>query len=113
MIIGNFSFDPARDEYTGEIATLTLQRSVVVRPLKKVTDKEPDYRVLAEGANGQVEIGAAWRRTSERGHDFLSVTLDDPALGTTLNAALFMGRDGASAQLVWTRPKRASKATSA
>jgi uncharacterized protein (DUF736 family) len=109
MIIGNFSFDPARDEYAGEIATLTLQRSVVVRPLKKVTEKEPDYRVLAEGANGHVEIGAAWRRTSERGQDFLSVTLDDPALGATLNAALFLGRDGASAQLVWNRPKRTAK----
>jgi hypothetical protein len=29
MIVGNFSYDTSRDTYTGEITTLTLQRSTV------------------------------------------------------------------------------------
>jgi hypothetical protein len=45
MIVGNFSYDISRDTYTGEITTLTLQRSnVVFRPTDKVGDREPDYR---------------------------------------------------------------------
>jgi hypothetical protein len=43
MIVGNFSYDTSRDTYTGEITTLTLQRSnVVFRPTDKVGDREPD-----------------------------------------------------------------------
>ena len=108
MIIGNFTFDRNRDEYAGVITTLTLQRSVVLRALKKVTEKEPDYRVLAESSTGVTEFGAAWKRHSERGREFLSVTLEDPLLGGTLNAALFPNDDD-TAQLVWNRPKRKSQ----
>jgi uncharacterized protein (DUF736 family) len=52
-----------------------------------------------------VEFGAAWKRTSERGQDFLSVSIDDPALQASLNAALFVAEGGETATLVWTRPK--------
>src|ERR1700722_10249682 len=77
MIIGNFTYDLERDTYAGAITTLTLQRgSVVFRPTEKNGDKEPDYRVIHETEAGTVELGAAWKRSSERGREFLSVLLD-------------------------------------
>jgi uncharacterized protein (DUF736 family) len=107
MIIGNFTHDQDRDTYTGEIQTLTLQRSnVQFRGVKKGNTQEPDYRIVEEGAAGTVELGAAWKRTSKAGTAFLSVTLDDPALPRALSAALMSGQaDGAI--LIWSRPAKA------
>ena len=111
MIIGNFSYDADQDIYLGEITTLTVQRiEVVFRPTDKAGDKEPDYRIVQERDGGTVEFGAAWKRSSERGRDFLSVVLDDPALPTTLNAALFLSDRGDQANLVWQRHARKAPA---
>ena len=102
MIVGNFSYDPDHDTYSGEITTLTLQRSdVVFRPTGKTGGREPDYRIVQERDGAVVEFGAAWKRSSERGRDFLSVMLDDPALPTSLYAALFLSDRDDTATLVW------------
>lgn len=107
MIIGNFSYDKKADTYSGDITTLTFHRNdVQFRPVKKSEGKEPQYRIIAQTRLGAVEFGAAWKRTSEKGQDFLSVAIDDPALPGALNAALFAAEDGKSATLVWSRPKR-------
>jgi uncharacterized protein (DUF736 family) len=107
MIIGNFKYDTKTDTYTGEVTTLTFHRSnVQIRKVEKTVDKEPDYRVVAQTSLGTVEFGAAWKRTSERGQEFLSVAIDDPSLVSALNAALFLANDGQTASLVWNRPKR-------
>jgi len=106
MIIGNFTYDAATDSYAGTLMTLTVQREKIrIRPCDKSSDREPDYRVVAETVFGTVEFGAAWKRTSERGQEFLSVSLDDPSLGGPLNAALFLDSETCTAPLVWTRPK--------
>ncbi len=106
MIIGNFTFDDETNTYTGDVTALTFQRSKVqLRAVEKSGDKEPDYRVVAETEFGTVEFGAAWKRTSENGRNFLSVSIDDPALSGSLNAALFASDDGEKAVLVWNRPK--------
>lgn len=111
MIIGNFTYDPKADRYAGEITTLTFhRRGVELRGVEKSVDKEPDYRVVAETTTGTVEFGAAWRRTSERGQDFLSVAIDDPSLAAAMNAAMFLRADGQTATLVWNRAKRKAKA---
>ena len=108
-IIGNFKYDVEADTYTGNVTTLTFHRdSVQLVPNEKNGEREPDYRVVAATALGTVEFGAAWKRTSERGQAFLSVAIDDPALPASLNAALFPSEDGATAALVWTRPKHAT-----
>ena len=75
---------------------------------RKTLDIGCKPRFTANGADEKVdgkvvEFGAAWKRKSERG-DFLSVAIDDPALPTTLNAALFPNGD--TATLVWNRLKR-------
>ena len=105
-IIGNFRRNEKTDTYTGEIVTLTFSRTdVQFTPNENPGEKGPDYRITGKTAHGTVEFGAAWKRTSERGQGFLSVSIDDPALSGTLNAALFTAEDGESATLVWTRPK--------
>jgi uncharacterized protein (DUF736 family) len=107
MIIGNFKYDQAKDTYTGEIKTLTLLRGKVhFRPAESKSEKGPHYRVVVEGQPGSVELGAAWKRTSEAGREFLSVRLDDPALSRPLGAALMPSDEGASAILIWSRPSK-------
>ena len=110
MIIGNFTYDQARDIYAGEIKTLTLQRSnVQFRSVTKTNPQEPDYRIVEEGAAGTVELGAAWKRTSKAGSEFLSVSLDDPALPKALSAALMSGQAD-TAILIWSRPAKGKQA---
>jgi uncharacterized protein (DUF736 family) len=104
MIVGNFSYDSDHDTYAGEITTLTLQRSnVEFRPTGKTGDREPDYRIVQEHDGALVEFGAAWKRSSDRSGDFLSVMLDDPALPASLYAALFFSDRDSKATLVWQR----------
>jgi uncharacterized protein (DUF736 family) len=107
MIIGDFRIEDG--SYRGDITTLTLQRSnVVFRPTSKTGEREPDYRIVQETEVGTVELGAAWKRRSEGGREFLSVVLDDPALPTSVNAAVFMADHEETATLVW---QRAAKKT--
>src|SRR5258708_6488731 len=96
MIIGTFVFDEDQNEYRGQVLTLLFQREIVLRALPKVMDNEPDYRVLSETDTDFVEVGAAWKRRNDRGQEFVSVSLIDPLLGTTLNALLL--RDGRGAK---------------
>jgi uncharacterized protein (DUF736 family) len=106
MIIGNFNHDAKADTYTGDITTLTFHRNnVQLRPVDKSSEDGPVYRVVAQTALGTVEFGAAWKRTSKNGQDFLSVSIDDPALSGALNAALFRGETAETAVLVWNRKK--------
>ena len=95
MIIGNFRYDPSADIYTGSIRTLAFRHEqVVLKPLARNNDREPDYRVLDIGEAGTVEFGAAWRRRSDRGQDYLSVLLDAPGFAQPLSVAMFLdGRE--------------------
>jgi len=104
MIIGNFTYRADSDTYAGDISTLSLHRSLVeLRPTDKTGDKEPDYRVVQERDGVIVEFGAAWKRSSGKGREFLSILLDDPALPGSLNAALFFSDRDDRATLVWQR----------
>jgi uncharacterized protein (DUF736 family) len=110
MIIGNFRLEDG--SYRGDITTLTLQRAnVVLRPTSKTGEREPDYRIVQETESGTVDLGAAWKRRSGGGHEFLSIVLDDPALPSSVNAAIFMADHDDTATLVWQRPvKKAATA---
>lgn len=105
MIIGNFKYNSQQNSYRGDVRTLMFGRSnVSLLAVRKVNDREPDYRVVEETEAGVVEFGAAWKRRSDKGQTFLSIVLDDPSLGQPLNVAMFDDRDG-TATLVWTRPR--------
>lgn len=106
MIIGNFSYDPGIDTYSGDMITLTCHRTdVQIRPSRKRSTRGPDYRIIAVTPLGEVEFGAAWKRLTERGERYLSVSMDDPALPTALNAALFTENSGGRATMVWSRQR--------
>jgi Protein of unknown function (DUF736) len=65
----------------------------VFRHTDKVRDREPDYRIVQERDGAIVEFGAAGKR-SDKGRDFLSIMLEDPALPASLCAALFLSDRG-------------------
>ncbi len=97
--IGTFTADT--NGYTGTLRTLTLNVKVkLVANDKGENGKAPDFRLQAAGN----DIGAAWKKTSEAGREYLSVTLDDPSFAATVYARLIEGEDGTH-DLLWTRSK--------
>jgi len=108
MIIGNFTYTTARDSYTGEIGTFTgPARKAVFQPSEAKTDKAPHYRVIGQSKAGDVELGAAWKKRSDEGREYLSVKLDDPALAQPVNCALVASANSTEKFiLVWSRDSR-------
>ena len=97
--IGTFTAD--KDGFTGTLRTLTLNVKVKLVPNDKGdSEKAPDFRVQAASH----DIGAAWKKTSEAGRDYLSVTLDDPSFPAPVYARLIEGEDGTH-DLIWSRSK--------
>jgi uncharacterized protein (DUF736 family) len=85
--------------YTGTIRTLSLNIKVRFVPAEpSQNEKAPDLRVLA---GNNVEIGAAWKRTSKENTVYHSVKLDDPSFPAPIYANLVAVDDGYA--LVWSR----------
>jgi uncharacterized protein (DUF736 family) len=106
MLIGNFTYDPTSDIYKGFVRTLSIEHAgIVLRPADKTGYKGPDYRVIFDAEEYGLEIGAAWKRTSEAGQAFLSVSIDDPSFERPINAAMFLDDEDNTAALLWNRPK--------
>jgi uncharacterized protein (DUF736 family) len=106
MIIGNFTFSKDDNQYAGSIQTLSrLQEDVLIQPVaKKASERSPDYRVVVPNPHGIVELGAAWKKKSGAGKEYLSVRLEDPAKRRPCFAALLTSDQGSHAILVWSRP---------
>jgi uncharacterized protein (DUF736 family) len=98
MFIGNFT--SSGENYTGVIRTLTFTTEAIFEALEKKGEKSPDYRVT----NGSTDIGVAWRKTSEAGNSYLSVSLDDPALAGPITCRLV--KVGESYALAWERARK-------
>jgi len=98
--IGTFTAD--KDGFTGTLRTLTLNVKAKFVPNDK-GDKEnaPDFRIQA--GNG-LEVGAAWKKTSEAGRAYVFCTLDDPSFPATVYARLIEEEDGTH-NLFWSRSK--------
>src|SRR5574337_1764225 len=97
--IGTFTAD--KDGFTGTLRTLTLNIKAKLVPNDKGdNEKAPDFRLQAAGH----DIGAAWKKTSEAGREYISVTLDDPSFPATVYARLIEGEDGTH-DLIWSRSK--------
>ncbi|MGH7172219.1 MAG: DUF736 domain-containing protein [Gemmataceae bacterium] len=97
--IGSFTAQNAG--FTGTIRTLTLNVKVKLIPNDKSSENAPDFRIQAAAG---YDVGAAWKKTSEAGRDYLSVTLDDPSFPATIYARLIEGEDG-TRNLIWSRNK--------
>jgi uncharacterized protein (DUF736 family) len=100
-VIGTFRAD--KDGYAGTIRTLSINAKVrIVANDRKSGDSAPDFRVFA----GQMEVGAAWRKTArEKETSYLSVRLDDPALPEPIHAALMEQTEDGTLRLLWRRDK--------
>jgi uncharacterized protein (DUF736 family) len=96
--IGSFKKSENGD-YAGAVKTLTLNVKARITPVEKNNDKAPDFRIYAS----RTEFGAAWRKMSNEGREYLSVKLDDPSFPSPIYASLVEveGEDGLS--LIWSR----------
>ena len=63
----------------------------------------PDFHLQAAGH----EIGAAWKKTSEAGREYLSVSIDDPSFPATVYARLIENEDGTH-DPIWSRSSQGS-----
>lgn len=97
-IIGTFTTQDNR--FVGKLETLTLSQPIQIRPVEKDSDKAPDYRVYA--GETEFDIGAAWKKTSRDGRDYLSAKIDDPSFPAPIYASLTEADDGKH-QLIWSR----------
>ena len=86
--IGTFTAD--KDGFTGTLRTLTLNVKVkLVSNDKGNSENAPDFRLQVAG----YDIGTAWKKTSETGRYYLSVTLDDPSFPATVYARLIESKN--------------------
>ena len=96
--IGTFTAN-AKGEFTGTIKTLTINAKTLFRPVAKDNDKSPDFRVHV----ADLEIGAAWKKTSREGRDYVSVKLDDPSFVGPVYATLTETDTAGDYALIWSR----------
>lgn len=92
------TFTKSGDGYTGSVKTLTLNVKAKLSPAEKDNEKAPDFRIFA----GATEFGAAWKKTSREGRDYLSVKLDDPSFPAPIYASL-VETEGEEHALIWSR----------
>ena len=95
-VIGNFT--RTENGYTGAIKTMAIRLRAKITPAAKDNDRAPDFRVFA----GQCEFGAAWKRTSTAGREYLSVKLDDPSFPVPVFASL-IDTENDGFVLIWSR----------
>ncbi|HEX3982783.1 MAG TPA: DUF736 domain-containing protein [Acidisoma sp.] len=105
MLIGTFK-KTETNGLTGVIRTITLNLEATFEPIADRTgDKMPDYRVTT----GEIEIGAAWKKESEAGNAYLSVSLDDPSLPAPIWCAMVKTGAEHGYSLVWERRRPAKR----
>jgi uncharacterized protein (DUF736 family) len=102
IIMANIgTFTAEKDGFTGQLRTLTLNFKVKLVPNDKgENESAPDFRLQAAGH----DFGAAWKKTSEAGRDYLSVAIDDPSFPATVYARLIEGENDTH-ELIWSRSK--------
>jgi uncharacterized protein (DUF736 family) len=93
------TFTRTGDTFTGAVKTLSINAKTTIKAADKASDKAPDYRVF----QGTVEFGAAWKKTSGEGRDYLSVKLDDPSFPAPIYATLVEADGADSYSLIWSR----------
>lgn len=93
------SFIRSGDGFVGTVKTLSHNIEAKIVPTEKDNDKAPDYRISA----GPMECGAAWKRTSNAGREYLSVKLDDPSFPAPIYASLVTVAGDERLALIWSR----------
>ena len=83
--IGRVQFNHSDNSFTGFLKTMTLNANIVIQPIANPGPNGPHWRILAE--NG-FELGAAWKKQSQQGSEYISVSFDAPELPQKLYANL-------------------------
>jgi uncharacterized protein (DUF736 family) len=96
--IGTFTAN-SKGEFTGVIKTLTLNTKANFRAIEKEGEKSPDFRI----STADMDIGAAWKKTSREGRDYISVKLDDPRFPAPVYATLSETDTAGTYALIWSR----------
>jgi uncharacterized protein (DUF736 family) len=93
------TFTKSENGYTGAVKTLALNVKARIAPAEKTNEKAPDFRVFA----GQTEFGAAWKKRSSEGREYLSVKLDDPSFPAPIYASLVEVEGEEELSLIWSQ----------
>ena len=101
--IGEFKRDG--NGYAGSIETLTLRAKITFEPANKKSDNAPDFRIFHLTDGFSSEIGAAWKKTSKEGAQYLSVNLDDPSFPEKIYCRLVKTGAEQGHTLYWERSK--------
>ena len=96
--IGTFTAE--KDGFTGTLRTLTLNVKVKLVANAKGENESAPTSAFRRPA----DIGAGWKKTSEAGRPYVSVSLDDPSFPVTVYARLIENEDGTH-DLIWSRSK--------
>jgi uncharacterized protein (DUF736 family) len=94
------TFTKSGNTFTGTIKTLSISAKTTIKAAEKASDKAPDYRIFA---NQAVEFGAAWKKTTGEGREYLSVKLDDPSFPSPIYATLVETEEAGTYSLIWSR----------
>ncbi|MES2067532.1 MAG: DUF736 family protein [Pseudomonadota bacterium] len=88
----------------GTLATLVVTAPIALVPnVRKSHDLAPDYRIISR-KNG-FELGAGWIKVSEKGNEYISVSLSAPEFGTIYgNVANAPGDDPKKKVIIWNPP---------
>jgi uncharacterized protein (DUF736 family) len=98
--IGTFTKSSDGSGFVGTVKTVTLNVKAKIAPAEKDNDKAPDYRIFA---GTKTEFGAAWKKTSNAGREYLSVKLDDPSFPAPIYASLVEVEGANGYALIWSR----------
>lgn len=102
--IGQFTRKDAG--YVGQLRTLKLDQALSLTPADpSEAENAPDYRIRLGGEDGP-DVGAAWKRKSDKAGDYVALLIDDPTLGAPIFANLFQSTvDRTLWLLTWSRPR--------
>jgi uncharacterized protein (DUF736 family) len=106
-------FTRLRGLFSGRVRTLALDAHLVLCPNNAGSDtaNAPNYSVRLNDADGP-EVGAGWKRTSERAGEYVAVMLDDPSFAAPFRANLFQQEhDKKVWVMVWNRSAKREDAT--
>ncbi len=99
----------ANGQLIGVIETLTITRTVGLRPVTSSNPRAPRYEIVALNDQRRwVIVGALFELSSNStGESFYQGKIDDPSMAQPLYIAAFPREDGTMA-IAWQRPRRRS-----
>ena len=109
MKISTFYLDPD-GVFHGRIQGLGLDSVLIISQEIKSKDGKLYYKLFADPLGDAYEVGRMWPKEKGDLH-YYSVSLESPFLAAPISAALFPSSDEQNSfNLIWDRPKSASKA---